>query len=326
MLCEILRGTAVAGFAAASLGAALPSAAQVWPEKFVKLVVPFPTGGSVDPLARLLGTRLGQSFGQQFVIENKPGASGSVGTAYVAKSAPDGYTFVLAFDTHAVNPALFPNMGFDTVKDLAPVMLVGTAPMMIGTHPAKPYMNFRDVIAAAKAKPGTISAGNTSHGSAGHLALLSVQQAAGAAFLHVPYKGGGPMLQDAMGGQIDVGISSVASFGPLVKSGRLRALAVTSDQRSHVLPDVPTLGEQGFPLNAFAWWAIFAPAGVPKPILEKFHAELIRTLSLPDIRATLGETLGMTIVAASPEATQKFVIEEIARWGKVVRDNNLRAE
>jgi tripartite-type tricarboxylate transporter receptor subunit TctC len=313
------------------LCAGLPLAAvaqgAAWPTRPVKFVVPFPPGGSVDPLARLLGVRLADSLGQQFIIENKPGASGAIGTAFVAKSPPDGYTYVVVFDTHAVNPALNPDLQFDTLKDLAPVMLVGTAPMAIVTNVAKPYRNFDDVIRAAKARPEAVSIGSVGNGSLGHLAMILVQQAGGFKLTHVPYKGGGPMMQDTMGGQIELGIASVAALSANVKGGKLRALAVTGDKRTHVMPDVPTLAEQGFPgFSAFAWWGIFAPAGTPAPILGKFHGELVKALNQPDLRKQLTETLGMDLAVSTPEALQKFLVGEIGRWGKVVKDNNVRAD
>jgi len=318
---------ALQAFAALALLGALPVTAQDWPQKPVKFIVPFPPGGSVDPLARLVGAKLGDSLKQQFVVENKPGASGSIGAAQVAKSPPDGYTFLFVFDTHAVNPSLIPNMQFDTVKDLAPVMLVGTAPMAIATQAAKPYRTFDDVIKAAKAKPDTVSFGTVGNGSLGHLTMILVQQAAGIKLVHVPYKGGGPMTTDAIGGQVDLAIGSVAVLAGHVRGGKLRAIAVTGDQRSHAMPEVPALAEQGFKgFSALAWWGIFAPAGTPKPILEKFHAELVKVFALPDVKKTLTETLGMDLQASSPEALQQWLAGEMARWGKVVKDNGIRAD
>jgi tripartite-type tricarboxylate transporter receptor subunit TctC len=319
---------AVRAAAAAALAlCALAAQAQAWPAKPVHFIVPFPPGGSVDPLARLLGARLQDSLGQQFIVENKPGASGSIGTAFVAKSPPDGYTYVVVFDTHAVNPALIPSLPYDTLKDLAPVMLVGTAPMAIVTSPEKPYKNFGDVVQAAKAKPEGLSIGSVGNGSLGHLAMIVVQQMGGFKVTHVPYKGGGPMMTDVMGGQIDFGIASVAALSTNVKGGKLRALAVTGEKRSGVMPDVPTLAEQGLPgFSAYAWWGILAPAGTPKPIVDKFHAELAKALGQPDLRKQLTETLGMDLAVSSPEALQKFVAGEMNRWGKVVRDNNVRAD
>ena len=241
-----------------------------WPTKLVTFIVPFPPGGSVDPLARLVGSRLSASLGQQFIIDNRPGGSGSIGTAAAAKASPDGYTFLFVFDTHAVNPTLIPKLPFDTTKDLVPVMLVGTAPMAIVTHPNKPYKSFADVIKAAKAKPDTLSYGSIGSGSLGHLTMKLLEQVGGFVAVHVPYKGGGPMIVDATGGHIETGIASVSVLTPHVKGGKLRALAVTGDKRSHALPDVPALAEQGFPgFTALAWWGIFGPAGIPKPILDK---------------------------------------------------------
>ncbi len=321
------RRIAAAALVALGALAALPAAAQNWPTKPVKFVVPFPPGGSVDPLARLLGARLSESLGQQFIVENKTGASGTIGTAFVAKSAPDGYTFVFVFDTHAVNPSLIPNLPFDTLKDLTPVMLVGTAPMAIVTAPSKPYKTFADVVRAAKAKPDSVSYGTVGSGSLGHLTMMIIQQSGGFKAVHVPYKGGGPMSADAMGGQLETGIASVAAVGTNVKAGKLRAVAVTGEKRSHTMPDVPTLAEQGFAgFSALAWWGIFAPAGTPRPIIDKLNAELAKALNKPDLNKQLTEQLGMDLAISSPEGLQKWTVGEIERWTKVVKDNNVRAD
>jgi tripartite-type tricarboxylate transporter receptor subunit TctC len=323
--CLTLGYVAVASALAPSQGGAAQETS--WPTKPVTFIVPFPPGGSVDPLARLVGSRLNTSLGQQFIVDNRPGGSGSIGAAAAAKARPDGYTFLFVFDTHAVNPTLIPKLPFDTTKDLAPVMLVGTAPMAIVTHPDKPYKSFADVIKAAKAKPDTLSYGSIGSGSLGHLTMKLLEQAGSFVAVHVPYKGGGPMIVDATGGHIETGIASVSVLAPHVKGGKLRALAVTGDKRSHALSDVPALAEQGFPgFTALAWWGIFGPAGIPKPILDKFHAELVKVFNLPDVRKQLAESLGMDLVVSSPEALQKFLIAEIARWGKVVREHNIRAD
>ena len=327
MINNTLRlAAAILALAALASPPALAQATD-WPTKPVKFISPFPPGGSVDPLARLMAVKLTEALGQQFIVENKTGASGSIGTAFVAKSPPDGYAYVFVFDTHAVNPSLISNMPFDTVKDLAPVMVVGTSPMVIVTNAAKPYKTFADVIAAAKAKPGTVTYGTVGAGSLGHLTMTLLEQAAGMKLVHVPYKGGGPMTTDALGGQIDLGIASVAQQGPHVRGGKLRGVAVTGNTRSQVLPDVPALAEQGFPgFSALAWWGIFGTAGTPKPILDKLHAELVKALNRPEVRKQLTESLGMDIAASSPEDTQKFVISQMERWGKVVRENNIRME
>ncbi len=305
---------------------ALPVKAQEWPTKVVKFVSPYPPGGSVDPLARILAAKLGESLKQQFIVENRTGASGIIGTDYVAKSAPDGYTFVFIFDTHSVHQALNPTLPFDPVKDFAPVMLVGTAPMAITTATVKPYKTFDDVLAAAKAKPDTITMGNVGNGSLAHLTTIVLNQAAGVKFVPVPYKGGGPLSTDAMGGQVELAMASTAAQAQHVRNGKLRALVLTGDKRSHTMPEVPTLKEQGIDVSAHAWWGILAPAGTPRPIIDKFHAELVKATKLTDVNRTLTETLGMDVVTLSPEATQKWIVEQMARWGKVVRDNNIRIE
>ncbi len=326
MMHTVLRA-AVAATIALGAFAPLAAGAQTWPAKPVKFIVPYPPGGSTDPMARLIAVKLSDSLGQPFVVENRSGASGTIGTAFVAKSPADGYTFVFVFDYHAVNPFLIPNLPFDTVKDLAPVTLIGTAPMAIATAAGKPYKSFTDVVAAAKAKPGTVSIGSVGNGSLGHLTMVLVQQASGIRLIHIPYKGGGPMTADAVGGQIDLAIGSVAVITPHVKGGKLRAIAVTGDTRSRALPDVAALAEQGLPgFSALAWWAVFAPAGVPKPIMDKFHAELVKAFNLPDVRKLLNETLGIDLIVGPPEGLQKWLADEMQRWGNVVRDNNIRAD
>jgi len=303
------------------------ASAQEWPTKVVKFVSPYPPGGSVDPLARLFAAKLGDSLKQQFIVENRTGASGIIGTDYVAKSAPDGYTFVFIFDTHSVHQALNPKLPFDPLKDFAPVMIVGTAPMAITTAAGKPYKSFKDVLAAAKANPDKLTIGNVGNGSLGHLATILLNQAAGIRLVPVPYKGGGPLSTDVMGGQIDFAMASTAAQAQHVKGGKMRALALTGDKRSHTMPDVPTLSELGVPWQgAYAFWGILAPAGTPRPIVDKLVAELNRTLKQADVNKTLTETLGMDVVALGPEATQKWIADNMARWGKVVKDNNIHAE
>jgi len=326
MMRTVLRAAVAAAIA---LGALTPLAAeaQTWPTKPVKFIVPYPPGGSTDPMARMIAAKLSDSLGQPFVVENRSGASGTIGTAFAAKSPADGYTFIFVFDYHAVNPFLIPNLPFDTVKDLAPVTLIGTAPMAIATGAAKPYKSFVDVVAVAKAKPNAVSIGSVGNGSLGHLTMVLVQQASGIKLIHIPYKGGGPMTADAVGGQIDLAIGSVAVITPHVNGGKLRAVAVTGDTRSRALPDVPALAEQGLPgFSALAWWAIFAPAGVPKPIMDKFHAELVKAFNLPEVRKLLTEQLGIDLIVGPPEGLRTWLAAEMQRWGKVVRENNIRAD
>jgi tripartite-type tricarboxylate transporter receptor subunit TctC len=309
-----------------SLVFAVPALAQAWPDKVVKFVSPYPPGGSVDPLARLIAAKLSESLKQQFIVENRTGASGIIGTDYVAKSDPDGYTYVFIFDTHAVHQALNPKLPFDPIKDFSPVMLVGTAPMAFATGAQKPYKDFQGLLAAAKAKPDSVTVGNVGNGSLGHLATILVNQAADVKLVSVPYKGGGPLQVDALGGQIDLAIASVAALANNVRGGKLRALVQTGEKRSALMPEVPTLAEAGVKgiEPAYALWGILAPAKTPQPIVDKLNAEIAKVLQLPDVKKTLTETLGMDIQAMSPADTGRFLNAQIARWGKVVRDNNIK--
>lgn len=301
--------------------------AQTFPSKPVRFIVPFPPGGTVDPLARLIGAKLSAALGQQFIVDNRTGGSGTIGTAIAAKANPDGYTYLFVFDTHAVNPSLIPNLSFDTLKDLAPVMLVGHAPYAIVVHPAKPYKTMTDVVNAAKAKPDTLTYGTVGAGSLGHLALTLAQQAGGFKIVHVPYKGGGPMTAAVLGNQIDLGIGSTALVAPLVREKRVRALATTGNARASALSDVPTLIEEGYKgVSAYAWWGIFTPARTPKAIIDKFHAETTKALNQPDVRKHLVEQLGMELIISSPAELQKWTVNEYTRWARVIKDNRISSE
>src|SRR5258706_10084914 len=294
------------------LGISCVTAAQEWPNKVVKFVSPYPPGGSVDPLPRLFAAKLSEALKQQFIVENRTGASGIIGTDYVAKSAPDGYTWVFIFDTHSVHQALNPKLPFDPVKDFAPVMIVGYAPMAITTATAKPYKSFADVLAAAKAKPDTVTLGNVGNGSLAHLTTVVLNQAAGVKLVPVPYKGGGPLSLDTMGGQVELAMASTAAQAQHVKGGKMRALVLTGDKRSHTMPEVPTLKELGIDVVAHAWWGILAPAGTPKVVIEKMTAELRKTIQPPDLHKLLTETLGMEVIALGPPATQKWLAGKIS--------------
>lgn len=310
-----------------ALFAGIPALAQSWPTKPVKIIVPFPPGGSADPIARVISAKLATSLGQPFVVENKPGASGSIGTGIAAKSPPDGYTFVVVFDTHAVNPFLIADMPFDTQKDLQPVMLVGVAPLAIASLPTKPYKNLADVVAAAKVNPNAVTFGSVQNGSTGHLEMLLWQKAAGVRLTHAPYRGAAPMVTDALGGHIELAIGSAAVIAPHVRSGKLRGIAVTGQNRSSAMPEVATLVEQGYPnLNAYAWWGIYAPAGLPKVILEKFHAEVVKAFRAPDVVQLMQDQLGMQLVLNTPEEMQKFVNIEMLRWSNVIKENGIKLD
>ncbi|MCM2326375.1 MAG: tripartite tricarboxylate transporter substrate binding protein [Lysobacter sp.] len=315
-----------ASFAVALAALSAPLAqAQAWPAKSVRIIAVFPPGGSVDQVSRIFAAQLTTQLGQQFVVENKGGASGSIGAAAVAQAAPDGYTFGLVFDTHGVNPSLIPNMSFDTTKDLAPVMLVGTSPMAIVAHAGQPYKDFRDVLAAAKAKPGAVSFGSIGTGSLGHLAMAQAGNQLGLEFNHIPYKGGGPLMIDAVGGQVPLAIGTVFLVNPHVKGGKVKALGVTSAKASPQMPGVAPIADQGVPgFSALAWWGVIAPAGTPAPIVKRMHEELAKALKVPAVAEKL-TAQGMEIVGGGPEEMDRFLKSEIARWAKVVKDNKIKA-
>ena len=325
-----IQGGLLGVFALAFMGAMAQSSAQPisdWPSKPVRFIVPFPPGGSVDPLARLTGARLNAALGQQFIVDNRTGASGAIGTALGAKSAADGYTYVVVFDTHAVNPSLIANLPYDTMKDLASVMLVGTAPMVLTTNPAKPYKGFGDLVKLSKARPATLTFGTVGSGSLGHLAMMLVQQQAGVKMVHVPYKGGGPALTAAIAGEIDIAVTSVAVPVPHIRAGRLRAVVTTGDKRTQSIADTPTLSESGMPgFTAHAWWGIVTPAGIPGPVLKKMHSELAKAYNQPDLHKQLNEQFSMDIMISTPDTMTKFVATEMARWSKVVKDYGIRAD
>ena len=316
----------VAGVVMAAAALAAGAAhAQDWPNKPVRIIAPFPPGGSVDQVSRVLANYLAPALGQQVIVDNKGGAAGSIGTALAAKAAPDGYTFVVVFDTHAVNPSLIPNMAFDTLKDLAPVMLIGTSAMVLTAHPSQPYQNFSDLIKAAKAKPESIGFGTIGTGSLAHLAMTQLQMQGNFKMTHVPYKGGGPLKQDSIAGHVPTSIASNFVTAPDVKSGALRPLAVTSAKRLASMPNVATVAEQGFPgFAAYAWWGLLAPAGTPKPIVDRMHAEVLKVLNNKEARERLSAQ-GMDIVASSSTEFAKFLGGEVERWAKVVKDNNIKA-
>jgi len=311
-------------FAAALLSAApFAALAQAWPSKTVRIIAPFPPGGSVDQVSRILAAQLTTQIGQQVIVENRAGASGSIGTQAVATSPPDGYTIGVVFDTHAVNPTLIPGIPFDTLKDLAPVMLIGTSPMAIVTHVSQPYKDFRDLLAAAKREP--VAFGSIGTGSLGHLAMTQVADLTGARFTHIPYKGGGPLMTDAIGGQVPVAIGTVFLTNPHVKGGKVRALAVTSAKPSPQMPGVATVADQGVPgFSALAWWGVIAPAATPQPVLRRIYEELKKALGNPAVSQKLSDQ-GMDIVGGPPEEMDRFLRGEIVRWAKVVNDNKIKA-
>src|SRR5215218_8949414 len=299
MVAGLTRRSLVLGAAAAPFAASL-AGAQNWPSGPIRLVIPFPPGGSTDALARLVQVGMQHRLGTNIIIENKPGASGAAGTTTVAKSAPDGNTWLVVFDTHSVNPYLM-NLQYDTEKDLDPVMLVATAPYLLAANTIHDFKSLADVLAAARAKPDGLSYASVGSGSIGHLFMVLLQKKAGVKLTHVPYRGGGPAMNDALGGHVDFIIGSVALVTPQLGSGKLRPIVQTGEKRVSALPDVPTVAESLAGLTGYTWWGVFAPAGTPKPIVERFNKELAAAIREERVSKTLIESQLMTLVVSGPE-------------------------
>ena len=307
--------------------AAQTAAQSGYPSKPIKYIVVFAPGGTTDILARLIAPRLAEALGQPVVVENRPGAGGSVGSELLAKSAPDGYTIGGGtISSHAINVSLYSKLAYDPVKDFAPVTLLATTPMLLAVGAGTPYKSLQDLIAAAKASPGKLSYASGGNGTPPHLAAAIFTEKTGTQMVHVPYKGSGPALIDVMAGQVTMIIDTAASATPHVRSGKMRGIAITGKRRWPDLPEVPTFAEGGLTdYDASSWYAIHAPAGTPKPVIAKLNAELVRIVNLPDIRERLRQ-MSAEPVGNTPEQFDAFVKSEIAKWGTVIKALNLRVD
>ena len=297
--------------------------AQSYPSKPVHLVVPFPPGGIVDISARLIGARLQESLAQPVLVENRSGAGGSIGSDYVAKSAPDGHTLLMAFDTHAVNPHVYKNLPFDTFKDFAPVSLVGRIPVIFAANASFPAKNVAELVKLAKAKPGSIAYGSVGAGSSGHLAAEQFKLLAGIDLLHVPFKGGAPAVTALLGDQVQLIVFAAGAAVPHLKSGKMKGLAVSGKARSGAMPDVPTMAEQGFPqLDSGAWMGIVAPAGTPRAVVDRLQSEIAKAAKDPAISAKLADQ-AVELASSTPEEFAAFIRAEHDKWGKLIREAKL---
>jgi tripartite-type tricarboxylate transporter receptor subunit TctC len=313
-----LYGLAITPFATRSIAAE-------WPSGPIRLVVPFPPGGSVDAVARLISPGLGARLGANVFVENISGASGSAGTAAAVRAQPDGKTWLVAFDTHAVNPSLMPDLPYDTKNDLTPVFLLGTAPHILAAPPSSPFKNLADVIAAAKMAPDTITYASTGTGTLGNLTMVRLLNMAGAKLVHVPYRGGGPAVADALGGQVDLVIGSAALLMQYVKADKLRPIVLTGKERLTGLSELQTVGEAGYPgSESYAWWGIFAPKGTPQPIIDRFERELRLVLEDAGVTKQLTEAQQMTLAKGGPQELKAFFEEQIEIWGRVIKENNIK--
>ncbi len=302
-------------------------AAQSWPAKSVRFVLGFPPGGGSDILGRIVAARMQDFLGQPVVIDNRPGASGNIAAEIVAKAAPDGYTIYLAqIAAVAISPSLFPKLAYDPLRDLAPISLIAAGPNLLVVHPALPVKNVKDLIALARAQPGQMNYASVGPGSIQHLAGESFNLAANVKTVHIAYKGSSPAGIDLMAGQVSFMFDSTPPVMSFVKSGRMRALAVTTAQRSPLLPDVPTVAESGLPGFDFStWWGLMAPAGTARPIVDRLNAELARTLKLPDVRERI-ESVGAEPRHTSPEEFAALIRSELARWAKVIKAADVKVD
>ena len=304
----------------------LAARADGYPAKPVRLVIPYPPGGGTDITGRAMAQRLAETLGQSVVIENKPGATGMIGAAGVAKSPADGYTVLFgAASEMAINASLFKSMTYDPRTDFEPVMLVATFPLVF-VAPASSSRSLAALIEAAKAKPESVSYGSIGSGSPQHLAAELLSSMAQAKLVHIPYKGSGPLVQDAVGGHIDMAVSSVPAAVPLVRSGKLRALAVTSSQRSDALPDVPTMAELGFAGYEFnTWVGVAVPKGTPRDIVDRLRSGLVGALAAPDVQAALRDQ-GAMPVGSTPEQFRQFAQDEVAKSDRIVSQAGINPE
>ena len=306
---------------------AVASPAQNFPAKPVRVITPFTAGSAIDTLARVLGQKMSDAWGQQVVIDNRIGANGIIGTEAAAKAPPDGYTIHLGnISTLAVNPHLYLKLPYDAVKDFLPVTLAATIPVVLVVHPSLPVKSIKELIALAKARPGQLNYGSGGTGSAQHLPMEMLRVEAGINITHVPYKGLGPAFNDVLGGQVPMMFAGVSNVVPHMKTGRLRVLAIGSPRRSASLPEIPTVAESGVPGFDFdSWTGYLAPAGTPKEIIAKLHADITRTLGLPEVREKL-TTLGFDLAGGTPEAFATLIRNDIARFGKLVKAAGIVAE
>jgi tripartite-type tricarboxylate transporter receptor subunit TctC len=312
-------------FALVAAAIAAPAAAQIYPAKPVRFVVPYAPGGATDLLARTIGEKLSASLGQAFVVENRPGAATLVGAQVVAKSEPDGYTLLMATSTTlAINASLYSKLPYDPVKDFAPISLVSVQPFVLLVNPNLPVQSVKDLVALAKSRPGQLAYATGGSGSFPHLAMALFQSMTGIDVIHVPYKGSAPALTDLMGGQIAMMFDNTAIN--YVKGGKLRALGVTTQERLAVMPNVPTLSEAGVPgYELAAWQGVVTTAGAPRPIIDKLNTEIVKLLTLPDVQARLTAD-GGRVISSTPDQFATYIRSEIGRFAKIVKASGARVE
>lgn len=324
----MIRRTMIAACCAtAVLGATGGAMAQDnWPTRPIKLVIPFPPGGPTDVTGRVLSDKLAQELKEAVVVLNKGGASGNIGAQFVAQSAPDGYTlFFTTGGTHGINPFLYKDPGYDPIKDFEPIVWVTSSPNILVVNPSFPAKTLAELIALAKASPGKYSSAAPGQGSTPHMFGEFFKRTAGIDIQHIPYKGSGPALTDVMGGQVPIMFDGIPSSLPLVRAGKLRALAVTGLQRSSAAPEIPTVAETLPGFDASGWFALYAPHGTPRPIVDKINQAVNRILQMPEVKQAYNQ-LGAEVVGGSPEKLRDQVRQELAKWSKLIKETGMKAE
>jgi tripartite-type tricarboxylate transporter receptor subunit TctC len=313
--------------AAAGAGAAMPSASSTWPGRPVRIIVPFPPGGAIDALGRLLAQHFAEAWGQPVVVENRAGAGGLIGTEAAARAAPDGLTLAMgAVSTHAINPAIYRRMPYEPLRDFAPIAPVAIVPNLLVVHPGLGVNTVAELVALAQSRPGQISYASAGAGTTLHIACELFQSLTKTDLIHVPYKGSGPAVTDVVGGRVPVMCDSITSAQPHVRAGRLRALGVTSATRSATMPEVPTLAEagvSGYEMNP--WFGLFAPAGTPAAVVARIHADVTRTLARPEVRERL-MTIGAEPMRGTPEQFAAMIRADLDKWGRLVKSAGITAE
>ena len=301
--------------------------AQSYPTKPIQFIVPFPPGGGNDTVARAIAQQVGPALGQSIVVDNRPGAGGIIGADAAARAAPDGYTIFLGgVATHAVNPHLHPKLSYDPVRDFAPITLVASAPSVLVVHPSVPARTIKEFADYARANPSKLNYASNGNGSSSHMAAVLYETNAGVKMTHVPYKGVGPALTDLMSGRIELMFNSIVAILPHIQAGKLRALGVTSKQRSSLLPDVPTIAESGWPqYEAGSWYGILAPAGTPPAIIDRLHREIVKSLKDPEVQKRLaGE--GADVIGSTPQEFSAHIKSELGRMGQAIKAAGLKLE
>jgi tripartite-type tricarboxylate transporter receptor subunit TctC len=324
---SVARRNAFAVLAAAAVSLLSSAALAQYPNKPIRVVVPFPAGGTTDILARAASQKMSEAWGQPVIVDNRPGAAGNIGAELVAKSANDGYTLLMGtVGTHAINTALYAKMPYDHVKDFVPIVLVAGVPNVLVIHPSVPANSVQELIAYGKANPGKLNFASSGSGTSIHLAGELFKVSTGVQMQHVPYKGSAPALTDLMGGQVQLMFDNLPSALPHIRAGKLKALAVTSSKRAPALPDIPTIAETGVAgFEASSWFGLLAPAGTPRDVVVKVNAEVAQWLASPDAREKL-TTAGANAAGGSPEDFASHIAAETAKWAKVVKESGAKAE